>query len=115
MREIRFRCWHTGRLPGVMIYDNNPGDCLVWKHQGQEIESIMQFTDFLDHQGKEIWEGDLLKDLTNGFVWEVFWNEGKGQWYSRLNYVGDPLYNRWLDGMEVVGNIYENPELLVRK
>ena len=72
---------------------------------------IMQFTGLLDKNGKEIYEGDIVRSILPGspelvkdFVieWEVDKTSGT---------VGFTVLLREED-REVIGNIYENPELL---
>ncbi len=82
MREIKFRCWHNkihtikdGHYItyGGMLYDEKPGDCLIWKHQGQDIESIMQYTGLHDKNGlTELWEGDIIDEngVLKGNIYE---------------------------------------------
>jgi hypothetical protein len=71
----------------------------------------MQFTGLLDKNGKEIFESDVLKIYYEGnqksYLKKVKWlNDAinKGRW--------DALDNCAFTSCEVVGNIYENPELL---
>jgi hypothetical protein len=109
VRTIKFRCWHIGKLPGVMLYDENPGDCLVWKNQGQEIDSIMQFTGLLDSKGKEIWEGDILE--FDEYEWGGPTNRAEVKW-DNGEFVAIGLRSDWGDCCEVIGDIYTTPELL---
>ena len=74
-----------------------------------EPSTVGQFTGLTDKNGKKIFEGDVLKDITDGVPREVFYcNESamflkKGILRSSL---GNPLH------LEVIGNIHDNPELL---
>ena len=124
MREFKFRAWHEyGRLdttpvqPG-MVYDEHPGDCLHWKVQGQKIISIMQWTGFTDSRGKDVYEGDILGYGNDPLDFAaVRWESTKGRWYvTRPNkdIMEWPLsdYFQWESHFIVVGNIYENPDLL---
>ncbi len=66
---------------------------------------VMQFTGLLDKNRKEIYEGDVIKAFDKKYE-EVFWHQPDACFrFSSL-----PIdYN---DEVEVIGNIYENPELL---
>jgi uncharacterized phage protein (TIGR01671 family) len=78
---------------------------------------LVQFTGLYDKNGKEIYEGDLLKFM-------VYWKEGNGielvKWdkescgyWPFLNLTKSRSYfQTCFATAQVIGNIYENPELL---
>ena len=111
-REIKFRAWipNTGWLAegfsiamdGTEWYDDNGHSWPVC-----DLE-IMQFTGLKDKNGKEIYEGDIL---TGEYV--VTFYEGAFGFWGKENSIPEfyMLY-RYLNIKEVIGNIYENPELL---
>jgi hypothetical protein len=71
---------------------------------------LMQFTGLLDKNGKEIYEGDILSGKSSTGRekrWQMKWSE-----YGRWEAYPDNEYNINWKGWEVIGNIYENPELL---
>ena len=75
---------------------------------------LMQSTGLKDKNGKEIFEGDILFGHAGEDFWEIVeFDIEEGKWIRR-----DIWYNSKLDlseyneNMEIVGNIYENPELL---
>jgi uncharacterized phage protein (TIGR01671 family) len=68
---------------------------------------VMQFTGLTDKNGKEIYEGDIVKRFT-GYVFEVKIREYSLGAINNSKAFGYDLHP--LD--EVIGNIYQNPELL---
>lgn len=75
---------------------------------------IMQYTGLNDKNGNEIYEGDILDFEFNNRQYQVFFNECSFK-VQRIDHLNRNLYlledyPTW--DMEVIGNIYENPELL---
>jgi len=81
------------------------------------IEKVLEikwipFTGRKDKNGREIYEGDLIREPF-GAIRPVIWKDG-------CFFVGDNTFHNYHCGgvlfkIEIVGNIYENPELLTRK
>jgi uncharacterized phage protein (TIGR01671 family) len=80
-----------------------------------EPETIGQFTGLHDKNGKEIYEGDLISE-DGSKPYEVVWQYHSVQWI--MQYTGEGktyrhmAYDYAQQQYEVIGNIYENPELL---
>ena len=70
---------------------------------------LMQCIGLKDKKGKIIYEGDILKDKY-GALHPISWNF-KG-FYEADTFAIAGFYNTIQEDMEVIGNIYENPELL---
>src|SRR3990167_10197294 len=138
-REIKFRAWDT-RKQRMLIWGKinvspvmtNENATVVYERQGEEWRpngdlELMQFTGLLDKNGKEIYEGDFLIDndsepMRHRIVWisdqakfeiETLADE-EGNWECLIvDSLGELVNgkNNVVDGFEIIGNIYENPEL----
>lgn len=89
------------------------GDGITFLRGADEVE-LMQSTGLFDKNGKEVFEGDILFGNAGEDFWEVVeFDTEEGKWIRR-----DIWYNSKLDlsenneFMEIIGNIYEDPELL---
>lgn len=130
MREIKFRAWTFGYkaegaanrhrygewiIPPQMYYDEKPGDCLMWKSQGQNLE-VMQYTGLKDKNGKEIFESDIWIIYGNPII--VKFDEDRSGWFPFASDDGcgccsDQTYRP--EYGEVIGNIHEHPNLLTKE
>lgn len=127
MREIKFRAWLKDSRRMVdepyffEVYHYSDGNRLNqkawrcyedWRHLedggGWECE-IMQFTGLKDKNGKDIYEGDVIQVNKDKIMPVVYDNASFRTPYYQSNYI----LEGWEQSViEVVGNIYENPELL---
>ena len=116
LREIKFRAWHP---IGRMVYSENHlyG---FWKFvdNNELSDKVMQYTGLKDKYGKEIYEGDLIRCSIQGVEQNglqlVEWSNERGG-FTLFYQDGDPYFRIDLNSLEVIGNIYENPELLKRE
>ena len=92
MRPIKFRAWDKINKKMFRL-SHNPISEL-----SKASIPIMQFTGLKDKNGKEIYEGDIMKNYDYHFF-VVEWNKKNARWDNCF-------------GREVIGNIYENPELI---
>ena len=126
----KFRAWDRTR--NEMNYRVMVGNCdtddenwtcpIIWIEEKKDwlhfddYECIMQSTGLVDKEGKEVFEGDILHhQIQTEYTFIVKYDKDKGRWYGdglsrtyRINITKEflPYYYK------VIGNIYENPELL---
>lgn len=90
---------------------------IPYDHIGRNGLVFMQCTGLKDKNGKLIYEGDILRNtLTNKYASVAWHNTGAGYVWSKT-IPNSYLYEfgalfRVFGKYEVIGNIYENPELL---
>ena len=80
--------------------------------------NFLQFTGLKDKNGNEIYEGDVL-EMADNFPAVVQWNEHEGKWEMKETQIHHDDFGARIHDMRaytsipaVIGNIYENPELL---
>ncbi len=109
MREIKFRAWD-----GVnMIYPDwfaTHGSGRWWQvkpnnNYDSNEYPFMQYTGLKDKNGKEIYEGDILRKTTDRRKKSVV------AWDKKLA-MFDGFDTFEMERIEIIGNIYENPDLL---
>lgn len=73
---------------------------------------IMQCTGLKDKNDKLIYEGDIVKDRNN-FILRITCRQAKGAFYLENDRIAGAISELKCstDTMEIIGNIYENPEL----
>lgn len=134
MREIKFRAWeedfclmrdwdwvrYNGCNEGIFYPDKQVSKCI-----------LMQYTGLKDGNLKEVYEGDIVKytkwNRATGGIMEITgvveWNvQGGGMWVKNGKYYtilqelvlsgGEDGF--FMDNTEVIGNIYQNADLLVK-
>ena len=121
MREIKFRVWHKGKkiinevfgidiLHKEIFFSN--GDVDYCEISDFKYIELMEYTGLKDKNNKEIYEGDIVT-LHNG-KYKVIFNSKEARFVLRDDEfeMNIPFTNNNNKRMEVVGNIYENPELI---
>jgi uncharacterized phage protein (TIGR01671 family) len=128
MRDFKFRAWDKKKKTWTnyqiiddMTYfmDKITG---VW-HRDDEFKrfKLLQYTGMQDKNKKEIYEGDIIKIVDeNGVIDELDPNTGFGTviWFEEYAFWYVDKIENGLGGIinyynvEVIGNIYDNPELL---
>lgn len=151
MREIKFRCWDkkTKKMrqvteivfnTGFYMESNDNSVKLIWVKGQDIIENkeiqiqrekdfiLMQYTGLHDKNGKEIYEGDIVKVYFKKDAWinnnkECGYKNGIIEYcvdcfivyiknYKDKIYPLSAFGSREIKYLEVIGNIYDNPELL---
>ncbi len=115
MREIEFR-----------FYDKKTGkileECSLWwnyiEYINEEDVIVCQYTGLKDKHGNKIWEGDICKMLLQSQLGLIphmgimQWINEAGRWSIEGQVDDIWLFDDAVKGVEVIGNIYENPELI---
>lgn len=108
MRENKFRAWYP--LKNKMIFlEECRADKWFWFFNDVTLKR-MQYTGLKDKNGKEIYEGDMLRiSFREDFQIVRYAKDGyfATSEFALFELIRDEGYT-----YEVVGNIYENPELL---
>lgn len=115
-REIKFRAWNEvseKMLNWNEFLDTNMKNTFIAPESTGLI--LMQYTGLHDKNGKEIYEGDIVKyrDSRGQHIEKVIFDKGcfyAGMHWGSSTRVAPKLINQRIT--EVIGNIYNNPELL---
>jgi uncharacterized phage protein (TIGR01671 family) len=117
-REIKFRAWN--KTMGIMV-DLQKLTPLATEIDGLFIPKSddiipLQYTGLKDSKGNEVYEGDVVSHPLNGnYKGSVMWANETGRWVVIPPNEYNPNYAMWLtesNKFEVIGSIFENPELL---
>lgn len=116
MREIKFRAWDKKEKRMVQVHQINWEDIdhisisfdSCW-HCDIKDYILMQYTGLKDRKGKECCEGDLIRQGQS--IKKIEWD----QRFCRFGFIA--ITDQTTDDyqqkdFEVIGNIYENPELI---
>ena len=126
MREIKFRVWN-----GYSMYSPTIAGIYDISVFLSEIENLMQYTGLKDKNGVEIYEGDIIQTTDkkeneknswigvvedNNFGWLALKYKEylNPSWLGALSApINEPQTATWINSTcEIIGNIYENKELL---
>ena len=132
MREILFRGkrkdngeWAYGNYA---VTDNNEKQHFIFQNKAFEFEvdpeTVGQYTGITDDNGKKIFEGDILgvtnDDPDYDYITKVYLDcdtlcvdvQGQDYDYTSIGFAIE-IWGDECDRVEIIGNIYDNPELLL--
>lgn len=121
-------------VQGYLVYDNrdnlyriimeiqySTGTCITTDNAPRvDSSTICQCTGLKDKNGKLIWENDVVKqfadcnELGNSlyFFYQIRWNNEYSAFEGYEIYTEETVLFPDLEDIEVIGNIFDNPELL---
>ncbi len=136
MRTIKFRAWEVNlkemihvddiqfrnneiiKIDGIELHPKEDQPVMIntksaWRIVDEDDAILMQYTGLKDKDGKEIYEGDIVKDCdTSDMHFEVKWDEDKLGYYMPTEFDEEYVYSLNTVKLEIIGNIYEHGDLL---
>lgn len=128
MREILFRGRGTKGdnkwIEGDLLHGYNGYVCITKKLLGVETwqvdpKTVGQYTGLCDRDGKKIFEGDIVRYVEGDiggsegtYIGAICFEPEKAGFAIKRDDYRAFFVNSWLIDIEVIGNIYDNPELM---
>lgn len=130
MREILFKAKRIDNgewVEGCLVIDHSRSNLFEYRMQPVESgtlyappinpETLCQFTGLCDKNGKRIWENDVVWLVCDGkeHIYQIVWDNSELDFKATKgeeNYGTNYEYLLCCDEIEVIGNIFDNKELL---
>lgn len=117
-RQIKFRCWRDTDK-SMSFHPEMNMDWHIANNNGENVDVdsghfLMQFTGLKDRNGKDIYESDIVRSKTSGEQDDEIWTVEINPLSAIASPNGKAFDNSWIEH-EVIGNVYESPELLETK
>jgi uncharacterized phage protein (TIGR01671 family) len=123
-RETKYKFWTGSEMLTEGFFINPDGIVWSWidyKHTSSFVQKgeLIQYTGLKDKNGTEIYEGDVVKYNRNEYYRDAEeTSEVKYDGYGfapmkyHRNIEDDSFYSCLISDIEVIGNVFENPELI---
>lgn len=129
MRAIKYQAWYQGKMYEVIgLFFNEQGvvtcgirfSADIVHYMGCDQVKLRQFIGRLDKHGQEVYEGDIVKGRMHQFntiadqIEEVAYEESGllTPFCCVTGYEGETWTDELIDGFEIIGDIYQHPNLL---
>ena len=126
-REILFRGWNKKNKRWLYGYyfayrgyhfispDEFVNPLASYEDYVVDADTVGQYTGLKDAKGKRIFEGDIIE--SNGCRHSILYNDREARFEAVFGDIQCSIIQRWIDEFKkvVVGNVYENKELIETK